>query len=579
MAWISLVCLLALSSSAFGGPAYGGAYGTPSIKQIPKFLTSMRDQTIQRPFLPTIPIATQTYGQQQPLTTDWSSPLVQQQQDTLIQQNLQGAYGTSLGAPTLSQKTLPVQSYGQVSQGYGAVPFIPQFDQQQVQQVQILTPADLLCRGQKAETVIPLEDGRKFVVCLDESKGVEQQCPKGLYYHPTSQRCERKLGPLDNPCASQPCLNGGQCVPTDFSYQCQCAPGFDGKTCELDARVCQTQQPCGQGPDVKCQSFRWGAALQYICILQDGLAYGLSVTQAVPSPCQGVDGPHALVVSDKGFIMCDGERMFVESCPGGTIWDDLNKACVWPDMQSSVSELDQQQGYGQSSYGQQRTMITKPTYGGQWPVPQPEQIKQIQSYGGQITVPQQLKQLQSYGSQWPVPQPEQLKRIQSHVGQIKIPQQLEQPKLVQSYGSQWPVPQPDQSQLGQSYGSQWPVPPPEQIKHVQSHVGQMNIPQQLEQPKLVQSYGSQWPVPPPEQLKQIQSYGGQINIPQQLEQPKLVQSYGSQWPVPQPDQSKLVQSYGSQWPVPPPEQLKQIKSFGGQQQQDELVSVKQSSGY
>jgi len=41
--------------------------------------------------------------------------------------------------------------------------------------------------------------------------------------------------------------------------------------------------------------------------------------------------------------MCDGERMFVESCPGGTVWDDLNKACVWPDMQGVIPQLDQQQ--------------------------------------------------------------------------------------------------------------------------------------------------------------------------------------------------------------------------------------------
>jgi len=91
------------------------------------------------------------------------------------------------------------------------------------------------------------------------------------------------LGPLDNPCALQPCLNGGQCVQTNSWYQCQCAPGFDGKTCELDARFCQMQQPCGQSPDSNCQSFRLGAALPYICILQDGLAYGLTAQQGTYS--------------------------------------------------------------------------------------------------------------------------------------------------------------------------------------------------------------------------------------------------------------------------------------------------------
>jgi hypothetical protein len=52
---------------------------------------------------------------------------------------------------------------------------------------------DLLCRGQQAETVIPLENGRKFVVCLDDSKGFEQQCPKGLFYQQESRRCERSM--------------------------------------------------------------------------------------------------------------------------------------------------------------------------------------------------------------------------------------------------------------------------------------------------------------------------------------------------------------------------------------------------
>lgn len=54
----------------------------------------------------------------------------------------------------------------------------------------------------------------------------------------------------------------------------------------------------------------------------------------IPNPCKGTDVPQALVVSKGGFVMCDNEFMFVESCPGGTIWDDVEKACSWPDQQT-----------------------------------------------------------------------------------------------------------------------------------------------------------------------------------------------------------------------------------------------------
>lgn len=82
---------------------------------------------------------------------------------------------------------------------------------------------------------------------------------------------------MPDACASNPCLNGGRCNSFGNSYECVCAPGFDGKTCELDARVCQTQSPCGEG---YCQSFRPGAALSYICIFRGGLSYGFSSSQS-----------------------------------------------------------------------------------------------------------------------------------------------------------------------------------------------------------------------------------------------------------------------------------------------------------
>jgi hypothetical protein len=439
MTWISLVCLLALSSSAFGRSAYGSGYGGFTFPQFQNSVPAMREQVIHhRAFLPSLPSPAPVqsgYGQQK--TVDWTPSV---QRDIQIQpvQPISSGYGSSYGAQVVPKtfdlptqgygaqvlpktfdlpsqgygaqvlpktfdlptqgygaqvlpKTfdLPSQGYGQSSQGYGSSARLIQMDQPAAP---ILSPADILCRGQRAESVIPLENGRKFVVCTDESKGDLLECPKGLFYHPQTRRCERKLGPLDDFCASQPCLNGGQCVATEFSYQCQCPTGYDGKICELDARVCQTQQPCGQSPDFRCQSFRWGAALTHICIHRDSSAYGLDGQRVQPSPCGAVDGPQALAVTDKGFIMCDGERMFVESCPGGTIWDDGSKACVWPGMQEIVvpAQRDlEQPNYG-LSYGQQRPIITAPSYGSFQTFPtrmiQQDVPKFTQSYGAQVPI-------------------------------------------------------------------------------------------------------------------------------------------------------------------------------------------------
>jgi len=479
MTWISLICLFALAGSAFGRSAFSYGSSVPSTQF--ENVAPMRD-------LPGPSMTSFSSGA--PVQSGYGSSFVAQQD--LPEKTSSSNYGSYSAPQTFTQPKM-VQTERRlfdsqpIRSGYGAE--IRQFEQKPliIKEEVILSPADILCRGQRPETVIPIEESRRFVICLDESKGVIQACPIGLLYHTETRRCEKKLGPLGNPCASQPCLNGGQCTVVEHSqYQCQCAPGFDGKVCELDARVCQTKQPCGSSPDSRCQSFRLGAALEYICILQSGSAYGLDSRQVQASPCRGIDGPQPLAVSDKGFIMCDGAYMFIESCPGGTIWDDLNKACVWPDMQGTTEHVSKHTGYG--------------SYGASISIKQLEQPRLPSSYGGQ-----QLEQ-----SRLTLEQP----RLTSYGAQ-----QLEQPRLPSSYGAQQ-LEQPrvalEQPRLPSSYGTQ-----------------------QLEQPRVPSSYGAQ-------QLEQprVSSF---TQVPTQsftqFEQPRFnsqldltsqTSSYGSQQTLPKP---------------------------------------------
>jgi hypothetical protein len=563
MTLFSLICcLLALSSSAFGRTAYGGGYSSVPLTNQPK---SFMDQ---------IPVQT-GYGQQQPMGLSSGIQQDTQFQTSLpTQQPISSGYGSSFSTQQLQkpdtfiQADRPVvqQSYGSQSYGSQQPMTIPTarpvvslqqqlFDQQQllqqkIQESQIVTDADVQCRGQRAETVIPIDSGRRFIVCLDDGKGYEQQCPKGLYFHPESRRCERKLGTLENPCATQPCLNGGQCTATDVSsYQCQCPPGFDGKTCELDARVCQTQQPCGQSPDARCQSFRLGAALQYICILQNGVAYGLNVQQAQQSPCQGVDGPRPLAISDKGFIMCDGEFMFVESCPGGTVWDDLNKACVWPDMQGIVTgtladQTPQVSGYGQS-YGQQRT-ITTPTlsYGSQTPLPRP-----VQDTRKFMTTFDQTPFKSGYGSQV----------------------SMDQAPIKSGYGSQISM---DQAPIKSGYGSQISM---DQVPIKSGYGSQIS----MDQAPIKSGYGSQISM---DQAPVKSGYGSQISMDQRpvqdfrkfmtFDQTPVKSGYGSQVSMDLP-QFQDQSSYGSQQVLPKPQTWQTPMT----RQQDVRPIQQQSSGY
>jgi len=550
MTLISLVCLLALSSSVFGRSVpfngYGGGYDSSASRM--NILTGLRHE---------LPLS------------DMSSTLLTR--DT-FPTSLPNAYGSSLVQQPLI-RTLPVSNYGEMNRvleldptplpPVQPLPVIQTLPPLPVVEPLPLTQADILCRGQRAETVIPIDNNRRFVVCLDDGKGVEQECPKGLYYHEGARRCERKLGPLDNLCASQPCFNGGQCIPTDSWYQCQCAAGFEGPTCELDARICQTQQPCGSGADIRCQSFRLGAALQYICLFQDETAYGLNSQQIISGPCHGFDGPHALTFTDKGFIMCDGERMFIESCPGGTVWDNFNKACVWPDMQIDVSTFGERRslfedrsvsGYG-SGYGQTRT-LTAPSYGG---------------YGGEKTIIRPKVMDTGYGSQTTFVAP---KAIESgYGGGYGGEKVFIRPKVIESgygggYGGEKVLIRPKviESGYGGGYGGEKVLIRPKVIES--GYGGGYGGDKVLIRPKVIDSgYGGQTFVAP----KVLDSgYGGQTFVA-----PKVLDSgYGGQTFV----APKVLDSgYGGETTFTAPKVLD--SGYGGEKIHDRTISTGSYGGY
>ena len=51
-----------------------------------------------------------------------------------------------------------------------------------------------------------------------------------------------------DPCASNPCANGGQCVPFEAHYVCRCTASFHGANCKQDVNECSISPPvCKNG--------------------------------------------------------------------------------------------------------------------------------------------------------------------------------------------------------------------------------------------------------------------------------------------------------------------------------------------
>lgn len=87
-----------------------------------------------------------------------------------------------------------------------------------------------------------------------------------------------------DPCASNPCANGGQCVPFDSSYVCKCTLGFHGANCKEDVNECSRTPPiCKNGGTCinEIGSFQCSCRQAYT-----GQTCEQLYVPCYPSPCQ-----------------------------------------------------------------------------------------------------------------------------------------------------------------------------------------------------------------------------------------------------------------------------------------------------
>jgi Notch-like protein len=66
---------------------------------------------------------------------------------------------------------------------------------------------------------------------------------------------------LDDPCASQPCMNRGTCMRENGGFRCICPPGYSGTRCEV-RDACQSN-PCMNGGT--CQPINGNIGYRCVC--------------------------------------------------------------------------------------------------------------------------------------------------------------------------------------------------------------------------------------------------------------------------------------------------------------------------
>jgi len=138
------------------------------------------------------------------------------------------------------------------------------------------------------QTVAHPDDTKQFLVCLQGGRYQLSPCPKGLVFNTHLSRCDystEKETNLDaNVCQTdQPCLNDGVCFFPAFNstddYFCECKQGFAGKNCESNIDDCQRgQTQCGD--DNICVDL----INSFMCLCENNKFYGSDCSEKSKYP-------------------------------------------------------------------------------------------------------------------------------------------------------------------------------------------------------------------------------------------------------------------------------------------------------
>ncbi|XP_022104784.1 neurogenic locus Notch protein-like isoform X2 [Acanthaster planci] len=126
-----------------------------------------------------------------------------------------------------------------------------------------------------------------------------------------------------NECESSPCQNGGVCNDGLGKFTCDCAPGYEGVTCNVDTNECSSG-PCQNGGS--CVD----AVNRYSCTCSagfDGVNCQINVDECSSNPCQN------------GGTCADGINKFTCSCEAGyagTLCDGNINECASSPCQHGV---------------------------------------------------------------------------------------------------------------------------------------------------------------------------------------------------------------------------------------------------